>query len=196
MPERDVTREKTSHQPDKTPDDDRVPFEGEGRTVDRDDHWICTPLQANEGVMGKTPSCAKPAYLSFEPRSPSTAPSTRLNAGKGWMTSASSFTGVPTFTASTSSPRISPARGVTKVAPTKTPRPRSATSLIAPPWKSWMYPRAVSAGSTPATTTSTPRAAAAASDNPTDATSGSVNVTRGTAVWSARASSPRSRRAV
>src|SRR6266851_8458498 len=68
----------------------------------------------------------------------STAPRTRLNAGKGWITSASVRRGVPALSASTSSPTISPARGVTSVAPTSTPRSRSPTSFNIPSWKSWM----------------------------------------------------------
>src|SRR5437899_531924 len=51
--------------------------------------------------------------------------------------------GVAILMATTSSPRISPARGVTSVAPMSTPRSRSATSFSVPPWKSWMEPQAV-----------------------------------------------------
>ena len=47
---------------------------------------------------------------------------------KRMITSARIFSGVPSLIASTSSPTISPARGVTMVAPTRTPRSRSATS--------------------------------------------------------------------
>ena len=39
------------------------------------------------------------------------SPSTRLNAGNGWMTSARVVSGVPSLIASTSSPTNSPARG-------------------------------------------------------------------------------------
>src|SRR5262245_22762060 len=74
--------------------------------------------------------CDLPA--AFAASAPRLSPSTRLNAGNGWMTSASAFSGMPSLMASTSSPRISPARGVTSVAPTSTPRAASATSLSAP----------------------------------------------------------------
>src|SRR5262249_36192717 len=64
--------------------------------------------------------------------SPRLAPSIRLNAGNGWMTSASDLSGTPSLIARTSSPRISPARGVTSVAPINTRRSRSAMSFSAP----------------------------------------------------------------
>src|SRR5262249_33408453 len=75
---------------------------------------------------------------AFAASSPRPSPSTRLKAGNGWMTSASVFNGVASLIASTSSPRISPARGVTRVAPISTPRVRSPTSFSTPLWKSWM----------------------------------------------------------
>src|SRR3954462_4207259 len=69
---------------------------------------------------------------TFDASSPRLSPSTRLNAGNGWMTSASVDNGVASLIASTSSPRISPARGVTSVAPISTRRSRSPTSFSAP----------------------------------------------------------------
>src|SRR6266481_5938805 len=96
---------------------------------------------AKRGGSGLHPAArGKPAGRSepgvqatFAASSARLSPSTRLKAGKGWMTSASVFSGVPSLIASTSSPRISPARGVTRVAPISTPRLRSPTSLSAPP---------------------------------------------------------------
>src|SRR5581483_7876997 len=77
-------------------------------------------------------------HLAFAARSCSAAPSTRLNAGYGWMTSASVSRGVRALIASTSSPSISPPRGVTRVAPTKMPCALSPTSFTTPLWKSAM----------------------------------------------------------
>ena len=45
----------------------------------------CTPIE----VGRHRPTPISRVQARFEARSPSTAPSTRLNAGKGWMTSAS-----------------------------------------------------------------------------------------------------------
>src|SRR5262249_9771385 len=63
---------------------------------------------------------------------PRLSPSIRSNAGNGWITSARAASGTLSLIASTSSPTISPARGVTSVAPISTPRSRSATSFSAP----------------------------------------------------------------
>ena len=48
------------------------------------------------------------------------------------MSAANAVNGVPSLIATTSSPMISPARGVTSVAPTSTPRLRSAINLTVP----------------------------------------------------------------
>src|SRR5437899_2598042 len=120
---RDPAGERSGDQTDQDPDKDRVHVEADVN------HFTDSLLNRRTGEID---------HAALAASSCSTAPKTRLNAGKGWMTSARVRSGVPAFRASTSSPRISPARGVTSVAPMSTPRSRSAISFKAPSWKSWM----------------------------------------------------------
>src|ERR1700737_236686 len=122
MTQRDVTGQESRDETDQAPDQDRVQVKRESLTIDRDNH-----IPQKTRYEGLVP------WATFPARSPRTAPSTRLKAGNGWIRSASVRMGVATFTASSTSPRISPARGVTIVAPIRTPRLRSATSFSVPP---------------------------------------------------------------
>ena len=87
-------------------------------------------------------------------------------------------TGISACTAASSIDRISPPDSATTQPPTRTPRLRSATSLMTPSSLA-SQPRAPR--SPVETATSRPASRAAFSLRPTDATSGAVNVTRGTA---------------
>src|SRR6516165_1414528 len=102
-------------------------------------------------------------------------------------------TGTRAWTASTSALSTSPPVGPAEVAPTSTPAPASSTSLMKPSLPAlWIQPRAdLGIGYTLVRTLS-PRSLAWASVSPTAPTSGSVNVTRGTAwYWAGNDGSPR-----
>src|ERR1700688_3012244 len=113
--QREVTGEKTGDESDQDPDQDRVEVEMNGCPVERDDHAYTNPLSGITRSPAILP--ARAVQVSLPASSPRAAPSTRLKAGNGWITSDSTRIGVPTFTARTSSPRISPALGLVRVAP-------------------------------------------------------------------------------
>ena len=122
------------------------------------------------------------------------APSRRRGGRSGRRTASGPGSGVGTraCTAVASIESTSPPIGPTDVAPTRWPAARSSTSLMIPsPPGPVIQPRVDPASGARPTATSSPASRACCSVRPTEPTSGSVKVTRGTAWYSAsRASSP------
>src|SRR5205823_4904747 len=120
------------------------------------------------------------------PRSARAASIARWNVGYAYIIERSVASGTSACTATVSALSTSPPDGPADVAPTSTSRSASATSLMKPSLPAlWIQPRAEVIRSVYPVRTGTPRSRALASVSPTAPISGSVNVTRGSARWSA-----------